>query len=83
MKYLCLIYLEETTLHAMPQSERVALSNESMAYCDELQKKTASSSRPRRFTRWRPRRRCGCEGGQSPRPMGPLPKRRNSWAGIF
>ena len=38
MKYLCLIYLEETTLHAMPQSERVALSNESMAYCDELQK---------------------------------------------
>ena len=38
MKYLCLIYLEETTLHAMPQSKRVALSNESMAYCDELQK---------------------------------------------
>ena len=38
MKYLCLVYLEETTLHAMPQSERVALSNESMAYCDGLQK---------------------------------------------
>lgn len=37
MKYLCLIYLEETTLHAMSQSERAVLSNESMAYCDELQ----------------------------------------------
>ena len=38
MKYLCLGYLEERTLHAMPQSERVTLSDESMAYCDELQK---------------------------------------------
>jgi len=38
MKYLCLVYMEETTLHAMSQSERVSLSNESMAYCDELQK---------------------------------------------
>jgi hypothetical protein len=38
MKYLCLVYVEEKTLHAMPQNERVALSNESMAYCDGLQK---------------------------------------------
>jgi hypothetical protein len=38
MKYLCLVYVEEKTLHAMPQNERIALSNESMAYCDELQK---------------------------------------------
>jgi len=38
MKYLCLVYLEERTLHAMPQSERVALSDQSMAYCDELRK---------------------------------------------
>ncbi len=38
MKYLCLIYLEEKTLHAMPQNERTALSNESMTYCDVLQK---------------------------------------------
>lgn len=38
MKYLCLVYVEEKILHAMPQSERVALSNESMAYCDGLQK---------------------------------------------
>ena len=38
MKYLCLVYLEEKTLHAMPPSERLALSNESMAYCNELQK---------------------------------------------
>jgi hypothetical protein len=38
MKYLCLVYVEEKTLHAMSQSERVALSDESMAYCGELQK---------------------------------------------
>jgi hypothetical protein len=38
MKYLCLVYVEEKILHAMPQSERGALSDESMAYCDELQK---------------------------------------------
>lgn len=38
MKYLCLVYLEEKILYAMPQNERMTLSNESMAYCDELQK---------------------------------------------
>ena len=38
MKYLCLVYVEEKTLKALPKSERVALSDESMAYCDELQK---------------------------------------------
>jgi hypothetical protein len=38
MKYLCLVYVEEKILHAMPQSEQVVLSNESMANCDGLQK---------------------------------------------
>lgn len=38
MKYLCLVYVEEMILHAMPQNERIALSEESMAYCDGLQK---------------------------------------------
>ena len=38
MKYLCLVYLEETILNALSRSERVALSDESFAYCDELQK---------------------------------------------
>ena len=38
MKYLCLVYVEEKTLNAMSRDERVALSDESMAYCDELQK---------------------------------------------
>jgi hypothetical protein len=38
MKYLCLVYLEEATLNALSRSERVALSDESMAYCEELQK---------------------------------------------
>jgi hypothetical protein len=38
MKYLCLVYVEEKTLHALPQNERIAISNEAMAYCDGLQK---------------------------------------------
>ena len=38
MKYLCLVYVEEKTLHALPSHERVARSDESMAYCDGVQK---------------------------------------------
>lgn len=38
MKYLCLVYLEEKTLDALPRSERLALSDESLAYCEALQK---------------------------------------------
>lgn len=38
MKYLCLVYLEENILNAFPNNERVAISNEAMAYCDKLQK---------------------------------------------
>lgn len=38
MKYLCLVYVEEKILHALPSAERVVLSDESMAYCDRLQK---------------------------------------------
>ena len=38
MKYLCLVYVEEKILHALPSHERVVLSDESMAYCDRLQK---------------------------------------------
>lgn len=38
MKYLCLVYVEENILHALPNHERVALSEEAMAYCDRLQK---------------------------------------------
>ena len=38
MKYICLVYLEERTLNALPRNERLSLSDESMAYCDELQK---------------------------------------------
>lgn len=38
MKYLCLVYVEEHILHAMPQTERIAISDESMAYCAALQK---------------------------------------------
>lgn len=38
MKYLCLVYVEEKILNAMLQNERIACSNESMAYCDGLQK---------------------------------------------
>ena len=37
MKYLCLVYVEEKILNAMPQTERVSISNDAMAYCDGLQ----------------------------------------------
>lgn len=38
MKYLCLIYVEEKTLNSLAKSERQSLSDESIAYCDKLQK---------------------------------------------
>lgn len=38
MKYLCLVYVEEKILHALPSVQRQTLSDESMAYCDRLQK---------------------------------------------
>jgi hypothetical protein len=38
MKYLCLVYVEEKILDAIPRDERRVLSDESMAYCGELQK---------------------------------------------
>ncbi|HEX6726755.1 MAG TPA: YciI family protein [Nitrospira sp.] len=38
MKYLCLVYVEEKVLNAFPSHERLAISDESMAYCDKLQK---------------------------------------------
>lgn len=38
MKYLCLVYVEEKILNAMPQNERISISDESMAYCATLQK---------------------------------------------
>jgi hypothetical protein len=39
MKYLCLVYIEEKVLNAMAKTERQSLSDESMAFCDELQNK--------------------------------------------
>ena len=38
MKYLCLVYVEENILNALPKTERKSLSDESMAFCDRLQK---------------------------------------------
>jgi len=38
MKYLCLVYIEEKVLNALPRNERVALSEEAMVYCEKLQK---------------------------------------------
>ncbi|MDF0673483.1 MAG: YciI family protein [Nitrospira sp.] len=38
MKYLCLVYVEEKVLNAFPNHERLAISDEAMAYCDTLQK---------------------------------------------
>ena len=36
MKYMCLVYVEETILNAMPKEERQSLSDESMAFCNNL-----------------------------------------------
>ena len=36
MRYLCLVYVEEKLLNAMPQNERITISKESMTYCDTL-----------------------------------------------
>ena len=38
MKYLCLVYVEEKVLNTLPKEERQVLSDESIAYCDGLQK---------------------------------------------
>jgi len=38
VKYLCLVYLEEKVLNAFPPDERRAVSDEAMAYCENLQK---------------------------------------------
>ncbi len=38
MKYLCLVYVEEKTLNALSRDERVALSDQSISYCNALQK---------------------------------------------
>ena len=38
MKYLCLVYIEEKILNALPKAERQSLSDESMAFCSDLQK---------------------------------------------
>jgi len=38
MKYLCLVYVDEKGLGALPRHERITLSDEAMVYCDKLQK---------------------------------------------
>lgn len=82
MKYLCLVYLEEHMLNALSRNERVALSDESMAYCGELQKNgqfiAASPLHPvETATTVRVRE------GKVSTTDGPSPKRRNSWADTF
>jgi len=38
MKYLCLVYVEEKIFNAMPQTEQIAITNNSIAYCNKLQR---------------------------------------------
>lgn len=38
MKYLCLVYVEETVLNSFPSNERTAISDDAMAYCEKLQR---------------------------------------------
>lgn len=57
MKYLCLVYVEEKVLNAFPSHERLAISDEAMAYCDTLQK--ADCSPPPHSIRLKQRPQCG------------------------
>jgi hypothetical protein len=38
MKYMCLVYVEEAILNSLSKSDRQSLSDESLAYYDELRK---------------------------------------------
>src|SRR6476660_1067967 len=38
MKYLCLVYIEEKILNALPKAERQSLSDESRAFCNDVHK---------------------------------------------
>ncbi len=38
MKYLCLVYVEETVLNSFSSNQRTAISDDAMAYCEKLQK---------------------------------------------
>jgi hypothetical protein len=44
MKYLCLVYIEETVLNAMPEGELEAFSDEHVALDEELKKSGHSSA---------------------------------------
>jgi hypothetical protein len=79
MRYLCLIYDDQTKLAARSKSEADAFPGEYVSFTDAIRRsghylagealqsvQTATTVRVR--------------GGRSPRPMGPSPKRRSSWA---
>lgn len=38
MKYLCLVYVEETVLNSFSSNQRTAISDDAMAFCAKLQK---------------------------------------------
>ena len=83
MKYLCLVYLEEKTLNALSGSERIALSDESMAYCEELQKNGHFIAAWAPSSRWRRQRPYESVMEKRWSPMVPLPRQRSSWAATF
>jgi hypothetical protein len=59
MNYLCLVYIEETALNAMPEGEFKAFSDEHVALDEELKKSGHSIAAEALHPCTRPER-CGC-----------------------
>ncbi len=73
MKYLCLVYQEETKLDALSKSEYDAVVSEVLDYREELRQ----SRRPCNPFRWP--RPYGFETARYPSPTAPSPRQRSNW----
>ena len=81
MRYLCLVYLEEKKLNALPRREYDALVADALAYDDELRKSGhyLASDALQPVDTATP---CASATARSPSPTGLSRKRRSSSAGL-
>ena len=75
MKYLCLVYLEEQKLHAVPDSECFA--------CGDGFRNSGLLLPRKRSNRSRPRRPCGCGNGKVSITDGPFAETKEQLAGFY
>jgi hypothetical protein len=80
MKYLCLIYDDETKLAARSKNEADAFTGEYVTFTEAI-RKSGHYLAARPCSPFRRPRPCGSAAARSPPPTGPSPKRRSSWAG--